>query len=43
MPAGGTLTPMSVLGPLLGVVLLLMSLAWAYLAIADGLPGRDRR
>jgi len=34
---------MSVLGPLLGVVLLLSSLAWAYLAIAGGLPGRDRR
>jgi hypothetical protein len=34
---------MSVLGPLLGVLLLLFSLAWAYLAIADGLPGRDRR
>jgi len=34
---------MSVLGPVLGVVLLVFSLAWAYLAIAGGLPGRPRR
>lgn len=34
---------MSVLGPLLGVLLLLACLAWAYLAIAEGLPPRGRR
>ncbi len=31
---------MSVLGPLLGVLLLAASLAWAYVAIAVGLPPR---
>jgi hypothetical protein len=31
---------MSVLGPLLGVLLLAASLAWAYVAIAGGLPPR---
>jgi hypothetical protein len=34
---------MSVLGPILALVLGLGSLAWAYVAIAGGLPPRGRR